>query len=117
MENTLSERLKTFIKHTGLSDKEFALRLDVSKAEISRWQKGVKIPLATISRILKLFPDLNAHWFITGNGKMLINPDNMVEKRAIHYCSDPECRPINKLTYVENVKKCTDKTVSKCYVL
>ena len=31
------------------------------------------------------------------------------------YCSDPECRPFNKLDYTEKVFKCTDNNVAKCY--
>ena len=73
MENVIlmSDRLRLFIDHTGLKDYEFGQKIGANKQFISDWTHGKKIPLTKIGDMLRVFPELNARWFLTGIGEML----------------------------------------------
>ena len=66
METTISKRLRLFINQTGLSDKEFAEKIDCTKQEVSNWIHGTKIGLNRIIKISEVWPEFNVSWFITG---------------------------------------------------
>ena len=40
----LSENLKTIRKQKGLSQEELAIRLNVVRQTISKWEKGISVP-------------------------------------------------------------------------
>ncbi len=73
MEVTMSERLKKFVTHTELSGSEFAISIGSTKQEISNWMNGSKMSLRRIGDMLKVYPQLNGHWFLTGVGAMLVD--------------------------------------------
>lgn len=86
----MGERLETFIKYKELGFSEFARRIDATRQEVNNWTKGTKMGLNRISTVMKIFPELNIHWFISGTGEML-NEFDIKGKVVIP------------------VKKCTDK--------
>jgi hypothetical protein len=89
MKSTMSDRLVTFIKYTGLLDKEFANQIGSTKQEISNWKGGQRISLRRIGEMLEAFPVLNGHWLLTGLGNML-NTDNNSDSNKPR-CENPEC--------------------------
>ncbi len=54
----LSENLKIFRKKKGLSQEELAMRLNVVRQTVSKWEKGLSVPdsemLCTISEVLEV---------------------------------------------------------------
>jgi hypothetical protein len=99
MKSTMSDRLVAFIETTRLLDKEFAQKIGSSKQEISNWKAGQRISLRRIGEMLEAFPNLNGHWFLTGQGKMLTTGTNEeIEKKRI--CQDPDC--IMRINNLEN---------------
>ena len=51
----LSENLKSFRKSKGISQEELAVRLNVVRQTISKWEKGLTVPDAdTLIRIAEI---------------------------------------------------------------
>lgn len=89
---TMSERLRAFIEHTGLSISDFGKRIGATKQQVSDWVGGRPIPMARLKLIVDQFSELNTHWLISGNGNMILGKSSSVSESAIQNCSDPECR-------------------------
>ncbi|WP_353655883.1 hypothetical protein [Robiginitalea aurantiaca] len=61
-----------FIKHTGLSARQFDLSIGASNGYTLRMQKNkASIGSDVIENILNTYPDLNVVWLLTGSGEML----------------------------------------------
>jgi hypothetical protein len=61
-----------FIKHSGLSARQFDLSIGASNGYTLRMQKNkASIGSDVIENILKIYPDLNVVWLLTGSGEML----------------------------------------------
>ena len=75
MENTKGQRLNKFVKSIGITQDELALLLKrKTRAAISNWVRDNQdIPDLAIVEILKLYPKINADWFINNRGPMLAN--------------------------------------------
>ena len=69
MENTVKERLIKFIKYKKISIREFERRVGVSNG----YMKALKKSPTTdkMLNIIRIFPDLNKDWLLTGEGEML----------------------------------------------
>ncbi|MDM9631803.1 hypothetical protein QU605_09990 [Robiginitalea sp. M39] len=66
------DRLMLFIKHTGLSARQFDLSIGASNGYTLRMQKNkASIGSDVIENILNTYPDLNVVWLLTGSGEML----------------------------------------------
>ena len=89
----MAERLRSFIENTGLKDGEFGRKFSALPQEISNWTHGKKISIGKMSNMFEAYPELNAHWIITGEGNMLIaKGDNNEEPQTVYI--SPECRAI-----------------------
>lgn len=76
----MKDRIKHYIEHKGISAGELAILLDVQRSNISHILNGRNKPGAVfIEKFLIAFPDLNARWLLTGEGKM--NEDAISEIR------------------------------------
>lgn len=66
------DRLMIFIKESGLSARKFDLSIGASNGYTLRMsKKRASIGSDVIERILKIYPDLNVVWLLTGEGHML----------------------------------------------
>jgi len=66
------DRLMQFIKYAVLSARQFDLSIGASNGYTLRMQKNrASIGSDVIENILKVYPQLNVVWLITGEGEML----------------------------------------------
>ena len=66
----LAERLKFFRESLGLTQEEFAKKLNTTQAVISNYERGARIPTADfLNRLTETF-HLNINWLLTGEGPM-----------------------------------------------
>ena len=66
------DRLMQFIKFAGLSARQFDLSIGASNGYTLRMVKNnASIGSDVIENILKVYPQLNVVWLITGEGEML----------------------------------------------
>ena len=89
MELTIHQRLKKFVDYKKLSKTEFGKPFRASRQEVSNWCAGTKMNVYRIGEMLEKYPELNGHWFLTGDGNMLNNGDASNEK--LNICRNPEC--------------------------
>lgn len=67
--NGLAERLKKLRKAVGLTQEEFAKKIDVNGTSITGWEKNGRIPLAKRQLIAKTY-NARITWLETGEGEM-----------------------------------------------
>lgn len=71
MNESVKERLKTFIEHKGLSIRAFEKECGFSYGFVGNMRTSMQ-PDKTM-RIAQCFPDLNTGWLMTGKGNMLVD--------------------------------------------
>ena len=69
----VKERLKEFIKSTGMSVKAFEESIGVSNGYVNSISKNIGID--KISLVIEKYPNLNLEWLFTGKGEMLSTKD------------------------------------------
>lgn len=70
------DRLMQFIKYVGLSARQFDLSIGASNGYTLRMKKNnASIGSDVIENILRVYPQLNVVWLITGEGEMLKKPE------------------------------------------
>ena len=69
MDSPVKQRLKAFIKHEGLSIRQFCLKIGASPAFVANIVKSIQHD--RVNSISNQFPDLNIGWLLTGEGEML----------------------------------------------
>lgn len=68
----MNERLKQFIEYLCISTRSFEQKISVSNGLIARFlAQNTTIQSNVLSKICDSFPELDAHWLITGKGSML----------------------------------------------
>lgn len=68
----MNERIKKIRKELGLTQHEFAERLNIGRGTLANYEVGRNEPIdAVISLICHEF-DVNEHWLRTGEGEMFI---------------------------------------------
>lgn len=66
------DRLMQFINHAGLSARQFDLSIGASNGYTLRMKKNrASIGSDVIENILRIYPQLNVVWLLTGEGNML----------------------------------------------
>ena len=66
------DRLMEFIRHAGLSARQFDLSIGASNGYTLRMKKNqASVGSDVIEMVLKTYPDLNVVWLLTGEGTML----------------------------------------------
>lgn len=71
MDSPVKERLRRYIAHSGLSERQFCLSIGVSTSFVANISKSIQPD--KVNRISKQFPELNMGWVLTGEGEMLNN--------------------------------------------
>jgi len=83
MDFDVNKRLILFLEATRYSQVDFAVSIGVKQPQVSNWIKlNEQVPERQIVRILQKYTELNANWFIRGDGDMLIFtlPENAGKK-------------------------------------
>lgn len=71
----MKDRIIAIRKSQGLSQQEFAERLNIKRGTIANYECGRNEPIdAVITLICKEF-NVNKNWLLTGNGEMLLPRD------------------------------------------
>ncbi|MBT8322762.1 MAG: hypothetical protein KJO94_04720 [Eudoraea sp.] len=66
------DRLMQFIKHAGLSARQFDISIGAANGYTLRMKKNkASIGSDVIENIVRTYPQLNVAWLITGEGEML----------------------------------------------
>lgn len=96
MENTIGQRLELLMKSIPINQVALADKLGKKNgAAVSNWKRGVQdIPSEVIIAILKLFPNVNADWFINNRGTMFSDVINVTSEPTPPYhtkCTSGEC--------------------------
>lgn len=69
MENTVKQRIISFIKYQKLSQRKFENSINVSNGFVNNISKSIGAD--KLQRILSIYPDLNPDWLLYGEGEML----------------------------------------------
>jgi len=70
------DRLMEFITHAGLSARQFDLSIGASNGYTLRMKKNnASVGSDVIENILRVYPQLNVVWLLTGEGSMLKNKE------------------------------------------
>lgn len=68
----MKDRIQQIIDYKGVTAGELAEMLEVQRSNVSHVLNGRNKPGAVfLEKFLHVFPELNARWLITGEGKML----------------------------------------------
>lgn len=72
MENTVIERLRTYLKNKGIKNREVASFIGISETTLNNKLNGTRsLDLDTLLNIVIHFEDLSAEWLLRGDGNML----------------------------------------------
>jgi hypothetical protein len=86
-----------FIKHSGLSARQFDLSIGASNGYTLRMLKNkASIGSDVIETILKTYPDLNVVWLLTGSGEMF-------KSQQVSDMLDFENLPSNRKQEIERI--------------
>lgn len=70
---SIGTRLRSVREYLGLSQPAFAAKLETHKITVGRYERGNRIPKSeSLEAIIRLVPDLNTDWLLTGRGEMLV---------------------------------------------
>ncbi len=90
------DRLMQFIKYAGLSARKFDISIGASNGYTLRMKKNnASIGSDVIENILKVYPQLNVVWLITGEGKMLKEREELI--------SEMDNLPVEKQQEIEQI--------------
>lgn len=68
----LIDRVKKFVLHLGISEREFASVVGVGQRSVNYYFKGEQKPsLEFLSKVALAYPSVNIDWIITGEGEMI----------------------------------------------
>lgn len=65
----LKERIKFFLKESGISQRKFEIAIGKSNGYVNNIVKTISVDV--LNSISKAYPDLNTDWLMTGEGEML----------------------------------------------
>jgi len=94
--NNIANRIKMIRNEFGLNQKEFAERLGVTNAHISRMEKGITTPSEALMKLMCKEFEINIEWLKSGTQPMFesdYNIDDKMEKAVSTF---------NKLMHSEN---------------
>jgi len=99
------EKMKELISIKGLSQKQFALQIEMDYSHANKFFTGRKPNMEFISKVLKVFPNVDLNWLLTeqreDNNIMLVQEPNTpyIPKEVTTYIQNIE-ENMNKLKSV-----------------
>ena len=73
----MKDRIAQIMKKEGLTNAEFAEKIDISTSSLSHIFSGRNKPsLEVVTRIHKAYPYVNLYWLLNGEGEMENSPSN-----------------------------------------
>ena len=78
--DTIAERLKYIRKEYLLNQKQFAEKIGVTNAHISRMEKGITVPSEALTKLICKEFDINTEWLKSGKGPIFESDFNIDEK-------------------------------------
>jgi SOS-response transcriptional repressor LexA/DNA-binding XRE family transcriptional regulator len=73
-ENIFSTRLRRIRESFGLNQTAFAQGINIPRTSLINYEKGTAIPPDVLNSLVGKY-DVNADWFLTGNGKMFLDKE------------------------------------------
>jgi len=83
--NNFFNRLDKFLNYKGLNDNKITIQTGISNGLIGKARKRGSLSQENISKILLTYPNLNANWLFTGEGKMEKSPNILAEEEKPYY--------------------------------
>jgi len=83
---TFFERFDMYMKYKGLNDNKITVDADISNGLIGKGRKRGALSQESISKILYSYPDLDANWLFTGEGKMLKQTTSQSDDTHMYVC-------------------------------
>ncbi len=72
----MKDRIQQIIDYKGITPSELAVQIDVQRSSISHILNGRNKPgAAFLEKFLLIFPDIDARWLLTGQGKMVADSE------------------------------------------
>ena len=97
----MKERIKKFMDHKSVSPGDLASATGVQRSNISHILNGRNKPgAAFIEKFLLSYPEINARWFLTGEGEMINNTEDIQgdDKNSIIF-DNPATKPKSKSAF------------------
>ena len=114
---SISIRLSEFLEARNIRQKELADIFGITRQAVGHFVKGrAKLSLDYFILLIEKYPELNANWLLTGNGKMLNNNKQYDEKLGLASANDikitnyscTDC--ISKQNEIDALKRALDST-------
>ncbi len=85
----MKERMRNIREVLGLTQKEFAARLEIPYTTISKYEHGNIKPSSDILSKIGRSYNVNLHWLLTGEGEMLLQDTNRDTVQTCSHCGQP----------------------------
>lgn len=87
MEQSINKRLTEYVAYKKIEGGVIQKQIGIRRQAWYEWiQMDSAIPLRYLQKIISLFPDLDARWFMTGEGTMLVGEDVIVAEKQVKEC-------------------------------
>ena len=79
----MEDRLKKFMEYKGISPSELADSIGVQRSNVTHVLKGRNRPsFQFMEKFFQVYPEINAKWFLNGEGNMLEGTSKMKEESS-----------------------------------
>lgn len=79
----MKDRIRAVRESEGASQADFAKRLGVSRAAVTQWESGVKVPSSSILHLIAKEFGVSEYWLLTGDGGMTQNYQDAQREAAL----------------------------------
>lgn len=76
IQSGVKERLRRFIEHCGVSETTFEVECGMANRYVENIRQSVSPK--KVQNIIRIYPELNVDWLITGRGSMTLGPKEML---------------------------------------
>lgn len=104
---TVKERLKSFIKHKKISVRAFESTCGLSYGFVGNMRNSMQP--SKVTKITHCFPELNMGWLLTGEGEMLKQPQRQVNIRNFTNSGENAMGDFFNITAPVNDHKASDE--------
>ena len=100
MDKSINQRFVKILEEKNISQSEYADRIKTGRANVNNWCKLKNaIPLDSIVELLRMFPDIDARWFLTGS------PRNYDLDKNTANTEESNTSNLNDKDYIINLQK------------